>query len=67
MKNEEVISALLKSFDDSSAVIKDILYLKSKIEIEGMTDEAIGKLYDLCIAFETIVFDFTSMLKGVSK
>lgn len=49
---EDAVKSLSELYEDNSTIMEDLLDLKRKIEMEGMTDEAKGRLFDLRLTFE---------------
>ena len=51
---EDAVKSLSELYESNSTIMEDLLYLKRKIEMEGMTDEVKGKLFDLRLTFEDV-------------
>lgn len=51
---EDAVKSLSELYESNSTIMEDLLDLKRKIEMEGMTDEAKGKLFDLRLTFEDV-------------
>ena len=51
---EDAVKILSELYEDNSTIMEDLLDLKRKIEMEGMTDEAKGRLFDLRLTFEDV-------------
>ena len=52
--NEDAVKSLSELYENNSTIMEDLLDLKRKIEMEGMTDEAKGRLFDLRLTFEDV-------------
>lgn len=52
--NEDAVKSLSELYEDNSTIMEDLLDLKRKIEMEGMTDEVKGRLFDLRLTFEDV-------------
>ena len=51
---EDAVKSLSELYESNSTIMEDLLDLKRKIEMEGMTDEVKGKLFDLRLTFEDV-------------
>lgn len=51
---EDAVKILSELYESNSTIMEDLLDLKRKIEMEGMTDEVKGKLFDLRLTFEDV-------------
>lgn len=51
---EDAAKSLSELYENNSTIMEDLLDLKRKIEMEGMTDEVKGKLFDLRLTFEDV-------------
>lgn len=51
---EDAAKILSELYENNSTIMEDLLDLKRKIEMEGMTDEVKGRLFDLRLTFEDV-------------
>ena len=51
---EDAVKILSELYEGNASIMEDLLDLKRKIEMEGMTDEVKGKLFDLRLTFEDV-------------
>lgn len=51
---EDAVKSLSELYESNSTIMEDLLDLKRKIEMEGMTDEVKGRLFDLRLTFEDV-------------
>ncbi|MGN1076937.1 MAG: hypothetical protein ACI4ST_00320 [Candidatus Gallimonas sp.] len=59
---EDAVKSLSELYEDNSTIMEDLLDLKRKIEMEGMTDEVKGRLFDLRLAFEDVSYGLMGIL-----
>ena len=64
MKEDEV-KTLAELYENNSTIMEDLLDLKRKIDMEGMTDEAKGRLFDLRLTFEDMSREIYGILTRV--